>query len=138
MSLSIEYKVDHLEKMCSFIFLLTCKYLFLFLISQLKFLILISTSFKSAWLKKSIGFPFQVKDMVYFIVILLVVLMSFGVSRQAIRYPSEDPSWHLLRDIFLMPYFMIYGEVYADDIDRELNDIASSYNNFVVLCTIHA
>lgn len=76
--------------------------------------------------------------MVYFIVILLVVLMSFGVSRQAIRYPSEDPSWHLLRDIFLMPYFMIYGEVYADDIDRELNDIASSYNNFVVLCTIHA
>ena len=64
---------------------------------------------------------FQVKDMIYFIVILLVVLMSFGVSRQAIRFPDEEPKWSLAKDIFLMPYFMIYGEVYADDIDRKYN-----------------
>ena len=57
--------------------------------------------------------------MVYFIVILLVVLMSFGVARQAIRYPRREASWELAKDIFLKPYFMIYGEVYADDIDRK-------------------
>ena len=61
----------------------------------------------------------MVKDMAYFIVILLVVLMSFGVTRQSIRYPDGKPNWTLARDIFLKPYFMIYGEVYASEIDRE-------------------
>ena len=57
--------------------------------------------------------------MVYFIVILLIVMMSFGVARQAIRNPNEEPHWQLVRDIYMEPYFMIYGEVYAGDIDRE-------------------
>ena len=61
----------------------------------------------------------QVKDMMYFIVILLVVLMAFGVVRQSIMYPNEDPDWMLIRNVFLKPYFMIYGEVYAGEIDRE-------------------
>ncbi len=61
--------------------------------------------------------------MIYFIVILLVVLMSFGVSRQGIRFPNEQPHWGLARDIFLKPYFMIYGEVYADEIDRKFSII---------------
>ena len=61
----------------------------------------------------------QVKDMLYFIVILLVVLMAFGVVRQSIMYPNEDPDWMLIRNVFLKPYFMIYGEVYAGEIDRE-------------------
>lgn len=53
----------------------------------------------------------MVKNMLYFVVLLLVVLMSFGVSRQAILYPDSDPDWILIRQIFLQPYFMLYGEV---------------------------
>ncbi|XP_011855960.1 PREDICTED: transient receptor potential cation channel subfamily M member 1 isoform X1 [Mandrillus leucophaeus] len=56
-------------------------------------------------------------DMLYFVVIMLVVLMSFGVARQAILHPEEKPSWKLARNIFYMPYWMIYGEVFADQID---------------------
>ncbi|XP_047448946.1 transient receptor potential cation channel subfamily M member 3 isoform X17 [Mugil cephalus] len=56
-------------------------------------------------------------DMMYFVIIMLVVLMSFGVARQAILHPNEDPSWMLARNIFFMPYWMIYGEVFADQID---------------------
>uniref|UniRef100_A0A4X1UBZ3 Transient receptor potential cation channel subfamily M member 1 n=1 Tax=Sus scrofa TaxID=9823 RepID=A0A4X1UBZ3_PIG len=56
-------------------------------------------------------------DMLYFVVIMLVVLMSFGVARQAILHPDEEPSWKLARNIFYMPYWMIYGEVFADQID---------------------
>uniref|UniRef100_A0A8D0HRZ9 Transient receptor potential cation channel subfamily M member 3 n=1 Tax=Sphenodon punctatus TaxID=8508 RepID=A0A8D0HRZ9_SPHPU len=56
-------------------------------------------------------------DMLYFVVIMLVVLMSFGVARQAILHPDEEPSWRLARNIFYMPYWMIYGEVFADQID---------------------
>ncbi|XP_077907428.1 transient receptor potential cation channel subfamily M member 1 isoform X5 [Ictidomys tridecemlineatus] len=58
-------------------------------------------------------------DMLYFVVIMLVVLMSFGVARQAILHPEEKPSWKLARNIFYMPYWMIYGEVFADQIDRK-------------------
>uniref|UniRef100_A0A8C2HSU1 Transient receptor potential cation channel, subfamily M, member 1a n=1 Tax=Cyprinus carpio TaxID=7962 RepID=A0A8C2HSU1_CYPCA len=57
-------------------------------------------------------------DMLYFVVIMLVVLMSFGVSRQAILHPDEEPTWRLARNIFYMPYWMIYGEVFADSIDH--------------------
>uniref|UniRef100_A0AAQ4PJX8 Transient receptor potential cation channel, subfamily M, member 1b n=1 Tax=Gasterosteus aculeatus aculeatus TaxID=481459 RepID=A0AAQ4PJX8_GASAC len=61
-------------------------------------------------------------DMMYFVVIMLVVLMSFGVARQAILHPDEEPTWRLARNIFYMPYWMIYGEVFADSIDpKQLN-----------------
>lgn len=62
---------------------------------------------------------FQMIDMMYFVVIMLVVLMSFGVARQAILHPDEEPTWRLARNIFYMPYWMIYGEVFADSIDRK-------------------
>ncbi|XP_043280353.1 transient receptor potential cation channel trpm isoform X2 [Venturia canescens] len=64
----------------------------------------------------------MVKNMIYFVVLLLVVLMSFGVARQAIRFPNNEPKWSIVRDIFMEPYFMLYGEVYADDIDPECGD----------------
>uniref|UniRef100_A0A6Q2Y8Y2 Transient receptor potential cation channel, subfamily M, member 1a n=1 Tax=Esox lucius TaxID=8010 RepID=A0A6Q2Y8Y2_ESOLU len=61
-------------------------------------------------------------DMLYFVVIMLVVLMSFGVARQAILHPDEIPTWRLARNIFYMPYWMIYGEVFADSIDPPCGD----------------
>lgn len=59
----------------------------------------------------------MVKNMIYFVVLLLVVLLSFAVSRQAILFPNRDASWSLIRDVYFQPYFMLYGEVFADDID---------------------
>ncbi|XP_059613216.1 transient receptor potential cation channel trpm isoform X3 [Phlebotomus argentipes] len=59
----------------------------------------------------------MVKNMIYFVVLLLVVLMSFGVSRQAILFPNNEADWRLVRDVYFQPYFMLYGEVFADDID---------------------
>ncbi|CAF3698093.1 unnamed protein product [Adineta steineri] len=56
-------------------------------------------------------------DLFNFIIIILVVMVSFGVSRQAIKYPNELWSWRSVKEIFLEPYFMIYGEVYAGSID---------------------
>ncbi|XP_069361506.1 transient receptor potential cation channel trpm isoform X8 [Maniola hyperantus] len=56
----------------------------------------------------------MVKNMIYFVVLLLVVLMSFGVARQAILYPDRDASWYLIREVFFQPYFMLYGEVFAE------------------------
>lgn len=41
----------------------------------------------------------MVKNMIYFVVLLAVVLMSFGVSRQAILNPNSEPKWKILRDV---------------------------------------
>uniref|UniRef100_A0A0A9YDY3 Transient receptor potential cation channel trpm n=1 Tax=Lygus hesperus TaxID=30085 RepID=A0A0A9YDY3_LYGHE len=64
----------------------------------------------------------MVKNMIYFVVLLAVVLMSFGVCRQAILYPNSDPSWSLAKYVFYQPYFMLYGEVFADTIDPPCGD----------------
>uniref|UniRef100_A0A1B6CRP1 Ion transport domain-containing protein n=2 Tax=Clastoptera arizonana TaxID=38151 RepID=A0A1B6CRP1_9HEMI len=59
----------------------------------------------------------MVKNMIYFVVLLLVVLMSFGVCRQAILNPGREPNWTAVKEVFFQPYFMLYGEVFADQID---------------------
>uniref|UniRef100_A0A665X7Y6 Transient receptor potential cation channel, subfamily M, member 3 n=1 Tax=Echeneis naucrates TaxID=173247 RepID=A0A665X7Y6_ECHNA len=71
-------------------------------------------------------------DMMYFVIIMLVVLMSFGVARQAILNPNEDPSWMLARNIFFMPYWMIYGEVFADEIDPPCGQNITNEDGVVV------
>ena len=55
--------------------------------------------------------------MFYIVVIMALVLLSFGVPRKAILYPDEAPSWTLTRDIVFHLYWMIFGEVYAYEID---------------------
>ncbi|XP_047469379.1 transient receptor potential cation channel trpm-like isoform X1 [Penaeus chinensis] len=64
----------------------------------------------------------MIKNMAYFVVLLLVVLMAFGVCRQSILFPNEEPHWRLARHIFYQPYFMLYGEVFAGDIDPECGE----------------
>ncbi|CAJ0955433.1 unnamed protein product [Ranitomeya imitator] len=51
------------------------------------------------------------------VIIMAIVLLAFGVARKAILSPSEPPSWTLARDIVFQPYWMMFGEVYAGEID---------------------
>ncbi|XP_054842491.1 transient receptor potential cation channel subfamily M member 6 [Eublepharis macularius] len=61
-------------------------------------------------------------NMFYIVIMMAIVLLSFGVSRKAILSPHEQPSWTLARDIVFQPYWMMFGEVYAGEIDAcELN-----------------
>lgn len=60
---------------------------------------------------------FQVANMFYIVVIMVIVLLSYGVPRKAILYPHEEPSWTLAKDVVFQPYWMMYGEVYAYEID---------------------
>uniref|UniRef100_W5N632 non-specific serine/threonine protein kinase n=1 Tax=Lepisosteus oculatus TaxID=7918 RepID=W5N632_LEPOC len=69
-----------------------------------------------------IGKMFEVANMFYIVVIMAVVLLSFGVPRKAILYPEEEPSWTLAKDVVFQPYWMMYGEVYAYEIDACANN----------------
>ncbi|NXL00049.1 TRPM7 protein, partial [Mesembrinibis cayennensis] len=72
----------------------------------------------------------MVANMFYIVVIMALVLLSFGVPRKAILYPDEAPSWTLARDIVFHPYWMIFGEVYAYEIDV----CANNSNEVAHLC----
>ena len=69
----------------------------------------------------------MIEHMIYFVVLLLVVLMAFGVCRQAILFPNEPPDWQLIRHIFYQPYFMLYGEVFAGDISPDCDPDCFEY-----------
>uniref|UniRef100_A0A8C0IWN7 Transient receptor potential cation channel subfamily M member 6 n=1 Tax=Chelonoidis abingdonii TaxID=106734 RepID=A0A8C0IWN7_CHEAB len=65
----------------------------------------------------------MVTNMFYIVIMMAIVLLSFGVSRKAILSPEEPPTWTLARDIVFQPYWMMFGEVYAGEIDAcELNE----------------
>uniref|UniRef100_H2RSK4 non-specific serine/threonine protein kinase n=1 Tax=Takifugu rubripes TaxID=31033 RepID=H2RSK4_TAKRU len=57
------------------------------------------------------------RNMFFIVVMMAIVLLSFGVSRKAILSPNSEPSWSLARDVVFQPYWMIYGEVYASEMD---------------------
>uniref|UniRef100_A0AAF5D5N7 TRPM SLOG domain-containing protein n=1 Tax=Strongyloides stercoralis TaxID=6248 RepID=A0AAF5D5N7_STRER len=60
----------------------------------------------------------MIQSMSYIVVMLVISLLSFGLARQAITFPNENWNWMLVRNIFYKPYFMLYGEVYAPEIDE--------------------
>ncbi|KAK6053028.1 hypothetical protein COOONC_09469 [Cooperia oncophora] len=59
----------------------------------------------------------MIPRMLPILAMLFVSLLAFGLVREAITYPYENWHWLLLRNIFYKPYFMLYGEVYAPEID---------------------
>ncbi|XP_045563993.1 transient receptor potential cation channel subfamily M member 7 isoform X3 [Salmo salar] len=75
----------------------------------------------------------MVANMFYIVVIMAVVLLSYGVPRKAILYPNEEPSWTLLKDVVFQPYWMMYGEVYAYEID-----VCATDTNVKSLCSTSA
>ncbi|XP_041442727.1 transient receptor potential cation channel subfamily M member 7 isoform X3 [Xenopus laevis] len=64
----------------------------------------------------------MVSSMFFIVVIMAIILIAYGIPRKAILYPHEMPSWSLAKDVLFHPYFMIYGEIYAYEIDVCAND----------------
>lgn len=76
-------------------------------------------NFYAVYLRVSVwGWILQMKNMFYIVVIMGIVLVNFGTPRWAILNPHEEPSWNLLKQVLFQPYFMMFGEVYATEINR--------------------
>uniref|UniRef100_A0A158PAT3 Ion_trans domain-containing protein n=1 Tax=Angiostrongylus cantonensis TaxID=6313 RepID=A0A158PAT3_ANGCA len=83
---------------------------------------MVSFSSKSPWYLFAIStcayhFRSSIPRMLPILSMLFVSLLAFGLVREAITYPYEKWHWLLVRNIFYKPYFMLYGEVYAPEID---------------------
>jgi hypothetical protein len=53
----------------------------------------------------------------FFLLILLVFIMSFGVAYQANLYPNAPAKWVLLKDVLYQPYWQMYGELFLRNIE---------------------
>ena len=56
-------------------------------------------------------------DLLFFVVILFVFIVAFGVASQAILYPNSKGNFKLLRSVFSRPYWQIYGELFLEEIE---------------------
>ena len=65
----------------------------------------------SAWL-------LQITELVKFLLVLGVFIVSFGVAFQAILHPNQPPSWRALGHILWRPYWQMFGELFLDDVSR--------------------
>ena len=75
--------------------------------------------------------------MAYYLIILFIAVTSYGVVRQAVQYQNESVSWtRTLRNVWFYPYWMIYGELFAEEIDRKCwtLGLALSQNEARLLC----
>jgi len=60
---------------------------------------------------------FQLIDLVFFLGIFLVFLLSFGIMYQANLFPNSPPSWLLLKQVFYIPYWQMYGELFLENME---------------------
>jgi len=55
-------------------------------------------------------------ELIKFLLLLAVFIISFGVAFQAILHPNQTPSWGTLGDIVWRPYWQMFGELFLDDV----------------------
>ncbi|KAI0223104.1 Transient receptor potential cation channel subfamily M member-like 2 [Lamellibrachia satsuma] len=60
---------------------------------------------------------FQFDDVLKFLLILALFIVSYGVPFRALLFPKSEFSWALLRDIVYLPYWQMYGELQLEDIE---------------------
>ncbi|XP_077862252.1 transient receptor potential cation channel subfamily M member 5-like [Saccoglossus kowalevskii] len=59
----------------------------------------------------------QVEDLFYFVLILAVFVVSFGVVIEAILYPNMDPDIRIIFKSLYKPYWQLYGELFLEEVE---------------------
>lgn len=56
----------------------------------------------------------------FFLCILIVFILAYGVASQALRFPNSEPDWILLKDVVYMPYWQMYGELFLEELEGQI------------------
>uniref|UniRef100_H2ZBY8 TRPM SLOG domain-containing protein n=1 Tax=Ciona savignyi TaxID=51511 RepID=H2ZBY8_CIOSA len=71
----------------------------------------------------------MIKDMLFFLFILIVFLVSYGVASQALLYPNETDVGKAIQGVLSKPYWQIYGELFLSEIHFDPgNLLAKAFN----------
>ena len=57
---------------------------------------------------------------------MVLFILSYGVSAQALRFPNSDLSYTVFTDIFYLPYFQLFGELYLEEVTGEKHNKLTS------------
>ena len=57
---------------------------------------------------------FQTIDLAYFLFVMVIFFIAYGVGRQAILEPQAQASWRALRDMSYIPFLQIFGELQVE------------------------
>ncbi|XP_077980205.1 transient receptor potential cation channel subfamily M member-like 2 [Glandiceps talaboti] len=64
----------------------------------------------------------MLEDLVFFVVILIVFIMAFGVACEALLYPNHEPSLMLIPKVIYKPYWQMYGELFLEEMEGRLDN----------------
>ena len=74
-------------------------------------------------------------DLAFFVVIIMVFIIAYGVAAQVILYPNSSFGWRLVRDVLKKPYFQMYGELFLEEIEGAFTELGSIYTLTLTLQT---
>ena len=66
----------------------------------------------------------QIRDLMWFVMILMVFIGAYAIASEAILYPETELSWKLLYHLPRKAYWQIYGELFLEEIEGEEKDLA--------------
>jgi len=58
----------------------------------------------------------QILDMMFFMVIMMVFILSYGVASQVILYPNSKLNIHLFVDLLDYSWWSVFGEFNIDEV----------------------
>ncbi|XP_070175133.1 transient receptor potential cation channel subfamily M member-like 2 [Littorina saxatilis] len=61
----------------------------------------------------------MIRDLMWFVVILMVFIGAYAIASEAILYPETELSWKLLYHLPRKAYWQIYGELFLEDIEGD-------------------
>jgi transient receptor potential cation channel subfamily M protein 2 len=65
---------------------------------------------------------FQLKELMQYIMILVVFLLAYGISILAVQYTHREFDGKILyRDIFYYPFWQMYGELFLEELEGKFN-----------------
>ena len=56
-------------------------------------------------------------DLIYFIIILMVFIVAYGLAMQAILYPNSPLEPALVQDVLRKAYWQMYGELFLEELE---------------------
>ncbi|XP_062614395.1 transient receptor potential cation channel subfamily M member-like 2 isoform X2 [Saccostrea cucullata] len=61
-------------------------------------------------------------DLLYFIIILMVFVVSYSIAAHSVMFPNSELSFVLVYNVMRMGYWNLYGELFLEDIEMEEPD----------------
>ncbi|CAD5122711.1 DgyrCDS11118 [Dimorphilus gyrociliatus] len=94
-----------------------------------------ATDYKNYWYQNLIEFyksPIVtmfwtfLADLGFFLMILIVIILAYGIGTHAMLYPGEGWDGIRAQNLLLRPYFQMFGELFVDDIRGENLSVCKS------------